>query len=137
MDKTTAENIGKTARALKHWNKVLSEIDKKGSASIKLNCTGSVLDVQKNDAVYLQLQATRARLIQELGSYEIVQKATSQRSLSRRFAPAPFGASSTALSDEEMAELKRQKSLEYYYAHREEILEKQRQRYAGKKSTKK
>lgn len=29
MDKTTAENIGKTARALKHWNKVLSEIDKK------------------------------------------------------------------------------------------------------------
>lgn len=131
MDKITAENIGKTARALKHWNKVLSEIDKKGSASIKLNCTGSVLDVKKNDAVYLQLQATRARLVQELGSYEILQRTTNPRSIRPRYAPAPYGAS-VALSDEEMSELKREKSREYYWEHREEVLAKKRQQYVKK-----
>lgn len=42
MDNITAEMIGRKAKALKHCNKVLSTIDKKGSATISLNCTGVV-----------------------------------------------------------------------------------------------
>lgn len=76
MDNITAEMIGRKAKALKHCNKVLSEIDKKGFATISLNCTGVVFTVYKNDAIYLQLQTTRAQLVQEIGSYEIIQKSS-------------------------------------------------------------
>ena len=111
MDNVTAEIISKKARALKHCNKVLETIEKKGSAVITLNCTGVIFTVQKNDAIYLQLQATRAQLIQDIGSYEIVQKAT-QQAVSKRHAPAPVGASIT-LSDEEMSDLSRAKKSGY------------------------
>lgn len=66
MDNVTAEIISKKTRALKHCNKVLETIEKKGSAVITLNCTGVVFTVRKNDAIYLQLQATRAQLIQDI-----------------------------------------------------------------------
>ena len=103
MDNVTAEIISKKARALKHCIKVLSQIEKKGSAVITLNCTGVIFTVQRNDAIYLQLQATKAQLVQDIGSYEIVQKTTQQKTFTRT-APAPVG-SSVALSDEEMAAL--------------------------------
>lgn len=89
MDNITAEMIGRKAKALKHCNRVLSTIDKEGFATIKLNCTGVVFTVYKNDAIYLQLQTTRAQLVQEIGSFEIIQRATSQQ---KRTAPAPVGA---------------------------------------------
>lgn len=133
MDNITAENIGKKSRALKHCNKVIAEIDKKGSATITLNCTGVIFTVHKNDAIYLQLQATRAQLVQEIGSYEIVQKA-SKSSLSKRFAPAPVG-SSIALSDEEMAKLEekrqrgREASRKWYQANKAKKAEYNHRRY--------
>ncbi len=133
MDNVVAENIGKKARALKHCNKVLEKIEKKGSTVITLNCTGVVFTVHKNDALYLQLQATRAQLIQDIGSYEIVQK-TMQRTTAQRHAPAPVGAS-VALSDEEMAKLaeKREKARKWYQAHKKERCEYARNRYYEKK----
>lgn len=140
MDNITAENIGKKSRALKHCNKVIAEIDKKGSATITLNCTGVIFTVHKNDAIYLQLQATRAQLIQEIGSYEIVQKA-SKPSLSKRFAPAPVG-SSIALTDAEMAALEEQrarnnaKSREWYQKNRERKLAYNREYYAKRREQK-
>ena len=111
MDNLTAEVISKKARALKHCNKVLDTIEKKGSAVITLNCTGIAFTVQKNDAIYLQLQATKAQLVQDIGSYEILKKAN-QRSAIKRHAPAPIGAS-IALSDDEMHELNRAKRSNY------------------------
>lgn len=140
MDNITAENIGKKSRALKHCNKVIAEIDKKGSATITLNCTGVIFTVHKNDAIYLQLQATRAQLIQEIGSYEIVRKA-SKPSLSKRFAPAPVG-SSIALTDAEMAALEEQrarnnaKSREWYQKNRERKLAYNREYYAKRREQK-
>lgn len=140
MDNITAENIGKKSRALKHCNKVIAEIDKKGSATITLNCTGVIFTVHKNDAIYLQLQTTRAQLIQEIGSYEIVQKA-SKPSLSKRFVPAPVG-SSVALTDEEMAALEEQrarnnaKSREWYQKNRERKLAYNREYYAKRREQK-
>lgn len=38
MDIVTAETIGKKSKALKHCDKLLSKIDKNGSAKVKLNC---------------------------------------------------------------------------------------------------
>lgn len=137
MDNVTAEIISKKARALKHCNKVLEAIEKKGSAVITLNCTGVVFTVQKNDAIYLQLQATRAQLIQDIGSYEIVQKATKQKTFTRT-APAPIG-SSVALSDEEMAALaeKRERNRKawhkWYQANKEKKAEYNRQYKRRKK----
>ena len=40
MDIVTAETIGKKSKALKHCDKLLSKIDKNGSAKVVLNCTG-------------------------------------------------------------------------------------------------
>ena len=78
MDKYTAETIAKKARALKHCNKLLTEIDKKGSARISLNCTGVEFIVHKDDAVYLKLKTIRAQLTEDIESYNIVCAATTQ-----------------------------------------------------------
>lgn len=72
MDRISAEDIGKKARALKHCIKVLGTIDKKGSAEIVLNCTGVKFVVHKNDALHLKIATTKAQLEEEIASYEIV-----------------------------------------------------------------
>lgn len=71
----TAEAIGKKARALKHCNKLLSKINKEGSAKIVLNCTGVEFVVHKGDAIHLKIQTTRAQLTEDINSYDIVRKA--------------------------------------------------------------
>ena len=72
MDRVSAEDIGKKARALKHCIKVLGTIEKKGSAEIVLNCTGVKLVAHKNDALHLKIATTKAQLEEEIASYEIV-----------------------------------------------------------------
>ena len=72
MDRVSAEDIGRKARALKHCIKVLKTIDKKGSAEIVLNCTGVKLVAHKNDALHLKIATTKAQLEEEIASYEIV-----------------------------------------------------------------
>lgn len=72
MDRVSAEDIGRKARALKHCIKVLKTIDKKGSAEIVLNCTGVRLVAHKNDALHLKIATTKAQLEEEIASYEIV-----------------------------------------------------------------
>lgn len=71
MNKTTAENIGKKARALKHCEKLLNKIDKEGSAKIVLNCTGVEFIVEKNDAIYLTIQKQKYALLCDIQSYQI------------------------------------------------------------------
>ena len=63
MDRVSAEDIGKKARALKHCIKVLGTIEKKGSAEIVLNCTGVKLVAHKNDALHLKIATTKAQNI--------------------------------------------------------------------------
>lgn len=76
MDRVSAEDIGRKARALKHCIKVLGTIEKKGSAEIVLNCTGVKLVAHKNDALHLKIATTKAQLEEEIASYEIVRAST-------------------------------------------------------------
>ena len=75
MDRITAETIAKKTRALKHCSKLITEINKKGQATIRLNCTGVEFVVHKGDAMYLKLATTHAQLTEDIKSYEIVQRA--------------------------------------------------------------
>ena len=61
MDIVTAETIGKKSKALKHCDKLLSKIDKNGSASVKLNCTGVEFVVHKDDSLAKSGRATRSQ----------------------------------------------------------------------------
>lgn len=93
MDIVTAETIGRKSKALKHCDRLLSKIDKHGSATIKLNCTGVEFVVHKDDAIYCRIQSTKYRLLDEIRSYELTTQ--SQRAIAqpvRRTAPAPVGA---------------------------------------------
>lgn len=76
MEFKFAEAIAKKHRALKHCNKLLAEIDKKGESKVILNNTGVTFVVHKGDAMYLKLSTTRAQLIEDIASYEIVKRET-------------------------------------------------------------
>ena len=120
MDIVTAETIGKKSKALKHCDKLLSKIDKNGSAKVKLNCTGVEFVVHKDDAIYCRIQHTRYALLDEIRSYELTTR--SQRAIEqpvRRTDPAPVGAApeSEVLSDEQAA--KKAKKAEYNRRYRE------------------
>jgi len=136
MNNSTAEILSRKVRALKHCNKVLDEIKKKGSAIITLNCTGVSFVVRQGDAIYLQLETTRAQLAQDIGSYEIIRR-TEQAT--RRYAPAPVGASPIATT-EELLEQKRAKAREaarkWYAKNKEKKAAYQRVRRELKKSSK-
>ena len=104
MTNEMAEIISRKVRALKNCNKVLAQIEKNGSAVVKVNCTGLSFTVNRNDAIHLTYKAMQSNLVREIGDYEIVQR--SQQN-ARRYAPAPVGAASVTLSEEEMAELEK------------------------------
>lgn len=87
MDIVTAETIGKKSKALKHCDKLLSKIDKNGSAKVKLNCTGVEFVVHKDDAIYCRIQHTRYALLDEIRSYELTTR--SQRAIEQPFAELP------------------------------------------------
>lgn len=82
MDRITAEAIARKTKALKHCMKLIEEINKKGSTIIKLGCTGVEFVVKQGDAMYFKLATTRAQLMEDVKSYEIVQKATNPKVLS-------------------------------------------------------
>ena len=88
MKHTVAETIGRKAKALKHCEKLLNTIDKKGESEILLNNTGVALPVKKDDAIYALLQSIRFKLVHEISSIEIVSKVNT----ARRMLPAPYGA---------------------------------------------
>ena len=95
MDNATAQEIAIKVRALKHCNKLLKKIDEQGYVDLKLNCTGVVIHVVRDDINHLNLKVTQAELTKAIGSYEITQRATAPRQnggASRM--PAPSGASS-------------------------------------------
>ena len=111
MTNEMAEIISRKVSALKNCNKVLAQIEKNGSAVIKVNCTGLSFTVNRGDAVYLTYKAMQSNLIREIGDYEIVQR--SQQG-ARRYAPAPMGASDgikhrqiVALSEKEISDLEK------------------------------
>lgn len=119
MDIVTAEAIGKKSRALKHCDKLLSQIDKKGEVWVKLNNTGVQFLVHKDDAIYCRIQRTKYALLDDIRSYELTTR--SQRAIEqpvRRTAPAPVGAApeSEVLSAEQQAKLKK---AEYNRRYRE------------------
>lgn len=72
MDFKSAEIIAKKARALKHCDKILSEVDKKGEALVTLNCTGVQFVVKNGDGMHLRIMTTKAQLIEEIAAYELV-----------------------------------------------------------------
>lgn len=120
MDIVTAETIGKKSKALKHCDKLLAKIDKSGSASVKLNCTGVEFVVHKDDAIYCRIQRTKYALLDEIRSFELTTR--SKKVIEQpvhRTAPAPVGASDkntcTSPSDDEMKRKKKQEYNKRYY----------------------
>ena len=121
MNREIAEKISKKTRALKHCDKILTEVDKKGKKTILLNNTGVEFTVTKGDAIYLRIQSTKYRLLDEINSMEIVESAKNSspkpaanppitEKVFRKRSPAPYGASAT---EEERLAYKRAKQREY------------------------
>lgn len=111
MDNITAEMIGKKARALKHCEKLLSKIDKTGSAKVVLNCTGVEFIVHKDDAIYFRIQKTRYELLEDIKSYQLMKSAA--KSIPTRVSPTPIcAAEKPSLTPEEMREAKKAKAKE-------------------------
>lgn len=118
MDIVTADTIGKKSKALKHCDKLIAEIDKKGFANVKLNCTGVEFTVRKDDAIYCRVQATKYALLDEIRSFELTTRA--KRALEqpiRKIIPAPVGAAPAQESEEEKIRRKRAKNAEYQRRH--------------------
>lgn len=115
-DIKTAEQISRKVRALKYFQGVIETADKKGSAIIKLNCTGAEFLLNKGDVLYLKVKTMIAKLSEEIASLEIVQKASvtqvQPQSTRRRVIPAPIGAAPEQLTIDEL-ERRKQKRREY------------------------
>lgn len=84
MERQTAEQIAKKVVALKHCNKLLKEIERKGKVVIKINCTGLELVAEANDVLHMRLKTLQASLAEQINSYEIIKKATLENS-SKKF----------------------------------------------------
>lgn len=95
MNNKTAEVIGRKARALKHCEKLLREVDKNGQIEVKLGGTGMVIPCVKNDAIYTLFQSIKFQLVHEINAIEIVMDSKSKNSVvtTPRATAAPFGAS--------------------------------------------
>lgn len=93
MNKFEAKEISKKIRAFEHCEKVLASVEKRGSAIVKLNCTGITFTVERGDALHLEFVAKHAALWRDIQSYRIVQEAAA--GTSARTLPAPSGASGT------------------------------------------
>lgn len=97
MDTKTAAKIAKASRALRHCEKLLETIEKKGEVKIVLNCTGVTFIVKKDDAMYRRIFTTRAQLLEEIASINVT--------MSEPIAPV--------VTEEEKAEARRKKQREY------------------------
>ena len=114
-DIKTAEQISKKVRALKYFQGVIETADKKGSAIIKLNCTGAEFSLNKGDVLYLKVKTMVAKLSEEILSLEIVQNSTfnQPQMVRRRPIPAPVGAAPHQLSTEETRKQKQREACRY------------------------
>ena len=117
----TAEQISKKVGALKYFKNILAKADKEGKAVIKLNCTGASFPFSKGDVVYLKVQTMIAQLTEEIASYDIVQKVSTNQQpirVAKRTAPAPIGAAPT--EEERKAKL-REKQREYQRTYNQKL----------------
>lgn len=117
MDVTTAEKLAKKTRALKHCDKVLKEIDKKGEIEIRMNNTGVTFIVKKNDSIYLRYQSMKFKLLDEIHSIEVTERALASQK-NRRNSPAPVGAAPDYEFDDEQERIERQRAKWREYAKR-------------------
>ena len=88
MKFSVAEAIARKTKGLKHCDKLLKSIEKKGNIEIPLSGTGVSLPVAKGDAIHTLLQSIRFGLAHEINTIEIANNGVS----SKRYAPAPVGA---------------------------------------------
>lgn len=88
MKFSVAEAIARKTKGLKHCDKLLKNIEKKGSIEIPLSGTGVVLPVAKGDAIHTLLQSIRFSLAHEINAIEIANSGSAPK----RYAPAPVGA---------------------------------------------
>ena len=109
MNKLEAKEISKKIRAFEHCEKVLARVEKYGSATVKLNCTGITFTVERGDALHLEFVAKHAALWRDIQSYRIVQEAAA--GTSTRTLPAPSGASDAV---DPKIEARRAYQREYY-----------------------
>ena len=124
-DIKTAEQISRKVRALKYFQGVIETADKKGSAIIKLKCTGAEFLLNRGDVLYLKVKTMIAKLSEEIASLEIVQKASvvqmQTQPTRRRVVPAPVGAAPQQRSIEEIErrkEKRREYNRRYYQKHK-------------------
>lgn len=109
MNKLEAKEISKKIRAFEHCEKVLTCVEKRGSAIVKLNCTGITFTVERGDALHLEFVAKHAALWRDIQSYRIVQEAAA--GTPARTLPAPSGASGAV---DPKIEARRAYQREYY-----------------------
>ena len=119
MNLQSAKNIGRKARAYEHCVKLLQQIDKQGSATMKIGNTGIEFIVQKGDGIYLRLKTTLSSLTEELSLISKLKTCGSTPLV------APIGA---APDEEVKREKKKEYYRSYYAAHRDHILAQRRKR---------
>lgn len=72
------EHITKLTRALKYYRKILKQIDRNGSAVVKINCTGAEFVIDKGTIFETYFQHLAAKTAYELKSYSIVRNEVEQ-----------------------------------------------------------
>lgn len=122
-----AKLIGNKARGIKHCDKILKEVNERGSASMRVGNTGVIIPVVKGDAMHSMISSIRAKLQYEINSIEVTNGLTPSRTLF----PVPVGASPDQEEDAVALreELRKQKRKEYnrrYYERKKKEAAKSR-----------
>ena len=94
MNAKFATMIGKKAMSLKHCDKILDTVEKKGRVDITLNNTGVTLPCVKGDALHTLIQSIKYKLVHEINAITVVETAApAEIPVTRaRAIPAPVGA---------------------------------------------
>lgn len=94
MNTKMASLIGKKATSLKHCDKILSTIEKKGRVDIVLNNTGVTLPCSRGDALHTLIQSIKYKLVHEINAISIVDASVPVEAppIRSRAVPAPVGA---------------------------------------------
>ncbi len=94
MNAKIATIIGKKAMSLKHCDKILDTVEKKGRVDIMLNNTGVTLPCVKGDALHTLIQSIKYKLVHEINAITVVETAAPVETPAPRVRtiPAPVGA---------------------------------------------
>lgn len=106
MNGEMANIIEKKSRAFKHCDKILKQIEEKGTVEIKVGATGVTLPCTKGDSLHNLVISIRHKLAYELGSLDVSMRTDVKammepiiKAASKRMAVAPVGACDSAICE--------------------------------------